>query len=593
VFASISSILSLLLFSSTLSNGIRFVETPASGDSVEIVAGYTAGGLKGFASTEAARDLTFAAYTAGATIEFFNDLDRTGVRISAPRWSLPMFINIVPALFKEIPKGDDGVDPSTPVDFRGKVEEEIRSALIGPAAPPQTSRYATDDAFVLISAAAGNLRQQLEAIPRRAGSARNEEAVSRLPAERTLRFKSDLPSGAVIFASPIPGVYYRQWYLVLVLDRLIRRMVPLQLDTTFRLTTQPYYYRMELTIPSGQFPEPAEENLLQEIQRLQFTPATPQQLQTARQEALAYLDAKPVREWFASHDIPERRDEGVQWIQSMTADDMRIAARDLLIMNRVIASWPPRPKQTAVAVESLSDGPAGSAKPAAIAESPAFRPLSKVSFPPHSDAMISSSVPERLASGVSLVPGNVHAVFVSGASFTKYDREPDAAILRSFQTHRAERILVISPPRSIDSARKLWTGFKGSTSTEIGVPRGRVSSGDLPALFVLKTLVDLKIIEAGWWLEADLRISANIGSALQIQAAPARQAQILAWIKQIASEKPADDDFAWAREVAIHRFETVRADLQALVWERDTQGSVQDVETISATHVQDVARIYF
>ena len=38
--------------------------------------------------------------------------------------------------------------------------------------------------------------------------------------------KTKLLRGAVIFASPIPGMYYKEWYSVLLLDRLIRRMVP-------------------------------------------------------------------------------------------------------------------------------------------------------------------------------------------------------------------------------------------------------------------------------------------------------------------------------------------------------------------------------
>src|SRR4029434_2654444 len=84
--------------------------------------------------------------------------------------------------------------------------------------------------------------------------------------------------------------------------------------------------------------EPAEESLLQELQRLQFTPVNARDLTAARQEAVAYLESKPVREWFASHDILVRREEGIEWIQSMSPEDMRVAARDLLIMNRVVAS---------------------------------------------------------------------------------------------------------------------------------------------------------------------------------------------------------------------------------------------------------------
>ena len=90
------------------------------------------------------------------------------------------------------------------------------------------------------------------------------------------------------------------------------------------------------------------------MQRLQFTPANPRDLSAARQDALAYLDNANVKQWFASHGISERRDEGVHWLESMTADDMRAAARDLLIMNRVVASWAARPKETTVSIEPLT-----------------------------------------------------------------------------------------------------------------------------------------------------------------------------------------------------------------------------------------------
>ena len=47
------------------------------------------------------------------------------------------------------------------------------------------------------------------------------------------------------------------------------------------------------------------------------------------------------------------------------------------------------------------------------------------------------------------------------------------------------------------------------------------------------------------------------------------------------------------REVALHHLGAALADLQALTFERDPEGSVQDLQTITAKHVQDVARIYF
>jgi hypothetical protein len=601
VFVPISAIFALLFFASTLPNGIRLVELPAGGDTAEIVAGYTTGGLTGLASTAAAKSLLLEAYAAGAKIDFIDELDRTALRITGPKWAVSMLAERLPAFFKEIPigdKGDKGSDPSSP-EFQAKVEEEIRGALLGSMSTIASSEYATGDAFVLISAPIpSSLRDGLAGIPKRGVSIKPDDQIDRLQAERTLRFKStDLPTGAVIFASPISGVYYKQWYLVLLLDRVIHRVVPLPLKTSLPLTVRPYYYRLELTVPSGQFPEPAEENLLQELQRMQFTRADARDFMAAQQETLSYLDSSAVREWFASHDLSERRDEGAQWVQSMTADDMRVAVRDLLILNRVIVTWPPKPRQTSVSAESLSavnrPAPSSPAKNAPRAEAVPQAEASQVKFPTHTEPSVLTTPAERLSSGVSLAASNVHAVFVSGGPFTRFDHEPTAADVAPFQKYRPERLLVLAPASSLDRARQLWASFTGSANGEIGVPNGNVSSGDLPALFILKTILDLKLIESGWWRDATLLIDAGGGSTLQIRAGDDKRAQILDWIKAIAAGSTPEGYLTWAREVAIHRFNIVQPHLQALTWEHDPQGAIQDLETITPKHIQDVARIYF
>src|SRR5439155_16830185 len=125
---------------------------------------------------------------------------------------------------------------------------------------------------------------------------------------------------------------------------------------------------------------------------------------------------------------------------------------------------------------------------------------------------------ERLSSGVSLAASNVHAVFISGGPFIRFDHEPTAADVASFQKYRPEGLLVLAPPSSIDHARQLWASFTGSANGEIGVPSGKVSSGDLPALFILKTILELKLIEAGWRRDAAVLIDDADGSALQIGA---------------------------------------------------------------------------
>ena len=109
MFAPISAICSLLFFASTLPNGIRLVELPAGADSIEIVAGYTSGGLTGFASTEGAKSLLRDAYAAGATIDLISELDRTAFRINAPNWSLPILTARLPGLFRDV-----GAAPSSP-----------------------------------------------------------------------------------------------------------------------------------------------------------------------------------------------------------------------------------------------------------------------------------------------------------------------------------------------------------------------------------------------------------------------------------------------------------------------------------------------
>src|SRR5262245_31617883 len=169
----------------------------------------------------------------------------------------------------------------------------------------------------------------------------------------------------------------------------------------------------------------------------------------------------------------------------MSADDMRVAARDLLIMNRVIASWGPKPKQTSVSSEPLSSVPAVSDRPGRSQSAPsgsegpmAGRPL--LAFPAHTHSAISSSIPERLASGVWLAASTTNAVFVSGGAMTRFDRELTADDLKPFQQYRSDRILVLSPAASLDRARQLWTTFKGSATGESRSSRGKVSSGDLP-----------------------------------------------------------------------------------------------------------------
>ena len=574
---------------------MRVIELPGSTDKVEILAGYDESGLADIASTGAVRTLLFNTYASGGEMQVIIQQDRTALRLMLPRWALPMLAEQqLASFFIDAPKTAEA--PNSDADFRSRVEDEIRSALLGNQSDPQ--EYATDDAFVAISVPiTETLKNALSAVPRRGAQNKPAAQISRLPAERTLRFRPELPAGAVIFAAPVPSVYYKEWYTLLLLDRVIHGNFPLPVKTTLVLSTRPYYYRIELSLAAGQFPEPAQDNFLHELERLQLTRVDAQHLAAARKQASDYLDSKEVRDWFADRGVSDRLQEGMEWVQSTTADDIRAAVRDLLLANRVIATWPPKPAQTQVEVENLSGA---SRAAASIEASPSRARASRtvgevaiVAFPAHQDSPQNVPVPERLPSGVSLVVSTINGVFISGGALTKYDHEPDAETLKAFQKYAPTRILVLTPSTTLQHQRELWSGFKGSDSREAGVPKGKVSSGDLPAVYVLKTMLDLRVIQAGWWHEVELRIDASEGSALQIRADEQKRQQIVQWIKDIAAHAPPDKDFAWMREVAIHRFDTVRPDIQALTWERDPQGTIQEIQTIVPRFVQDVAQVYF
>ena len=149
MFAPISVLLAGIFLLPALPNGIQLAETTPRGDSVEIVAGYASGGVKAFSSISAVRALELAAYAAGGDLKFFNELERTGVRITVPNWAAPMFADQLAALFKEIPAAQTGNSVRNE-DFRSKVEGEIRDALIGSVS--SQAEYATDQAFVLFPA---------------------------------------------------------------------------------------------------------------------------------------------------------------------------------------------------------------------------------------------------------------------------------------------------------------------------------------------------------------------------------------------------------------------------------------------------------
>src|SRR5262249_53412159 len=248
----------------------------------------------------------------------------------------------------------------------------------------------------------------------------------------------------------------------------------------------------------GQVADAVEQNLVQDIDRLQFSRTRPEDLQAARQEATSYLDSSFVREWFASEDLEARRQEGLQWVASLTVDDIRATVRDIIAANRLVASWSGKPHQNTVQVESLSATPPANSAKTELLLSP-LNPVPVAPFPPHPHPAKLSSTPERLSSGVWLADSSISGVFLSGAepsglpdgaervgpngALWVFDGPPDANTVHAFQKYRADRLLVLAGPGTADAARTLWNSFKSNDrdATVIAL-HGNVPNIDLPVL---------------------------------------------------------------------------------------------------------------
>jgi predicted Zn-dependent peptidase len=592
-------------------------------------------------STPAARSLALAAYGSGGSVEFLDEPDRTALRIRVPSWAAPMVVNAAAAFFAATPDKDRNVvdrarasvlanASEQATEFRAKVEAEIRIDLLGShpyTHPPTgwksdveqvstddvirffTENYGTDRAFVVVSSSLpDDLRAALSSVKGRKSRPLPEFTRRLLNAERTIHFEPEGTTGAAIFAAPIPGVYYREWYATLLLDRIVRRTFREKPMTALTLTVDPYYWRVEIPVTLGQQADSVEETLLQNINRLQFSRVKPEDLEAARQDAAAFLNSSYVREWFASEGLNERLAEGLQWIQSLTADDIRAAVRDLIAANRLVASWAPKPKQNTVPVESLSSTPAVTNVPSAnITPLP---PVAVAPFPPHPPAAKQNSTPERLPSGVWLATSTIYAVFLSGAEASglpdnalrlgpngalwQFPANPDDATIRKFQKYKADRILVLTPPDAADQARKLWSSFKSNEGdATVVTPLGNVANIDMPALVIIKSILDRMLIESGWWHDAAVHIDATVGATLTFDASAQIRTQIMTWLKTIATSPLTTPDFVWARAAAANHLRDVLPDVQILLWQRVHDYILPDLETISPTQVQDAAKLYF
>jgi hypothetical protein len=624
---------------STLPNGIRVYEFSSditSGNSFELTAGYRTGGLQEIEgaraltevvaaflkSTPTARAIEIAAYGAGGTVEYFSDLDRTGIRLKMPNWARPMVESSIAEFLSETPqKNPELVDRAldelrsrmtSDSDVRAGVETQFRTALMGSYAQADLSKvsretvnefftkyYGTNRAFAMTNASRLesllSVERRLSEDPRPKTEGRLGNAThGQLP-----RISSDLDEGAVILGVQTPSIYYRSWYAFVMLDRLIRETVASRPKTELLPSLEPYFYRMEVTVPSGQLSETVEAALLADLNQMQYVRAGNEQLEAARRSAIQYLDSERIQGWFVSLGVSERRLEGVDWIRSFSADDMRAAARDLVESHPVVASWSPRVRALKLQTEYLSDIAARLAKSSTV-ETHSLAPLNPVkfiSFPPHTDMAFTEKKPVQLDSGVSIVASTSYAVFVgpgSPNSLTFYAQEPSSNLLQtSYGAFRSGRILVMAPPESLERLKQQWSRFKGNASDETAmVVDGKIPGPHLPALLILKMLLDRRLIEAGMWNDVRLEIRAAEGSTLTIHGSEADRGRVMSWIREIASSPIPDEDVEWAREAASHHLADFLPDLQSLTWEWAPDGTIFDFHFIPTALIKDAARMY-
>jgi len=640
VVARLCLILSILLAGdSTLPNGIRVLELSGSvdgGNSFELFVGYRTSGLQDVAgsrammevvdaflkSTSSVRAMEVAAYGAGGKVEYLSDLDRTGLRLKMPVWAGPMVETAIVDFLSETPEKNPALMdraledvrsrlPSSS-DVRSQVEKQFQIAMLGSSAqgnPAMVSRemaagffakyYGTNRAFVAVNSAS---LKSLQSVERRTSDdpVTKTESASRLSVSEALpRVASDLDEGAVILGAPTPSVYYRNWFAFLMLDRLIQNTLPSKPRTELLPSLAPYFYRAEVAVPSGMTAEAAEDSLRAGLNQMQYTRATDEQLEAARSSALQYLNGERVQGWFSSLSISERRLEGIDWIHSFTADDMRAAARDLIESKPVAAGWSPKVRTLKLETELLSDIAKRLSNTPSVA-APKLAPLDpvkKAPFPSHTDASFPEKGPVQLDSGVSLVVSTKYAVYVapnSPNSLTIYSQEPGSdALQATYGAIRAGRILVMAPPDAFDRLRQQWQRFKGNAGdTTIMVIDGKVPGPHLPALLALKMLLDRRLIEEGLWSDVQIEIRAAKGSTLSIAGSETNRRRVLGWIEEIASRSVPEEDADWAREAAIHHVADVLPDLQSLIWEWTPDGIVFDFHLIPTALIQDAARIY-
>ena len=626
-----SMLSALVAAASTLPNGIHVYDPPASksaNSEVEVFAGYrsgirndgdSSGNLAAVVSeflksTPSARSIALTAYGSGGSVETISDLERTGIRVRVPAWAGPAVMSTLPQFLSETPqKHPELVDraiqalrmrqPSSE-DVQFRVEEQLRAALLGSDSRSRlhsitrteveqffAKYYGTDRAFVITTADTTDLKS----VPRRNSLAAVQvtgvEKSHRDTAITDLHLDSDLDEGAVLLGIPSPSIYYRNWYATLMLDRLLQRVLPEKPRTVLKPSLEPYFYSLQVPVSSGSTAAAVESNVRDELNRIQFVRAADSDLEAARQDAIRYLESDATKQWFTSLDVPERRLEGLDWIKSFSAEDMRSAARDLVEAKPVVMGWSPKLRVLRLQVESLSQGEKPKVEPPQL---PVLSDVVRdITFPAHHDPAFVENSPIRLQSGVSAELSTTIAVFVAPDSMRVFEKFPDLEMVqKEYGAFRSNRILVLAPPSSFEAVKEVWSRFHGNDADPGSVLiHGKVTSAYTSALLAVKMILDRRLIESGLWDDVRLNIRAVDGAFISIHGTDSNRMLVTKWLDEIAAHPLTDSDLNWAREAAVHHLQEFQMDLQSLAWEWNSIGVLTDIHLVSPLEIQDAAKL--
>ena len=635
---------------------LPLVNTPPGGGDgrTEIVFGYTAGARneRGYprgvaqlveaylANAVTARSVALTAHLAGGSFRFLQEPDLVGMRVAVPSSRVAIVLDQIATYFDEARLDLEVLEYArslilehavgTPSDARARFGPEVDRTLLGdhpyvwakPADHDEIDRlqvndlrqyfednFGTDRAYVILPETIPEAAlRTLSAVEPRVSITSPGSAPVLAAEEIVLEFPSQ-SQGGVILATSVPSVHFEAWFHSLVIGRFLRQVVGPESGFELGYSVDSSMHRIEIPVEIPLFSEDVRDSVLNTIRQLPFQIPDDERLQAAVEDVLGFLGQRPVLEWFAAQGLWDSLREGWNAIRNLTPDGFRSAARDFDSARRVVATWAPLIEQPQVTVENLSEYlPLSVEVPPEIRRAPGPVPV-----PPFDEIAVREGPlirVDRLRSGVTLAEDSMHAIFIAGrfdsilpggaalrgtnGALWSFPNAPALEVWDQLSEVRPDRILFFSPASELNSARvrfRDWTSGRLDSTPSLSV--GPVSTGDLPSLVVLKTWLDAKVIEAGWWGQVGLDIVGTEGSRLLIEADPGREEQIRAWISDVAAEGLSDDEFLRVRSAAGGYFNSIRRELQILLWQRDPRGMIRPPSSVTQSRLRDVARIYF